>query len=131
MAERAAAYGIPGVVVDGNDVRAVYEVAEAAVQRARAGQGPTLIECKTYRWRNHTEIKGVPDPRPQEELDEWKHKDPIARLVGSLTEQGSLTQDAWQKMDADILQAVEAAVTFAKDSPFPELETALEDVFAD
>ena len=131
VAERAAAYGIPGVVVDGNDVLAVYEVAEAAVQRARAGQGPTLIECKTYRWRNHTEIQGVPDPRPSEELDEWKHKDPIARLVGSLKEQGVLTEDAWQKMDTDILQDIEDAVTFAKDSPFPELDTAVEDVFAD
>ncbi len=131
VAERAAAYGIPGVVVDGNDVLAVYEVAEAAVQRARAGQGPTLIECKTYRWRNHTEIKGIPDPRPQEELDEWKHKDPIALLVGSLKEQGVLTEDTWQKMDADIQQAIEDAVAFAQDSPFPELETAVEDVFAD
>ena len=131
VAERAAAYGIPGVVVDGNDVLAVHEVAEAAVQRARAGQGPTLIECKTYRWRNHTEIKGVPDPRPPEELDEWKHKDPIAGFVSKLTAQGSLTEDAWKKMDNDILQAVEDAVTFAKDSPFPDLDTAVEDVFAD
>ena len=131
VAERAAAYGIPGVVVDGNDVLAVYEVAEAAVQRAHAGQGPTLIECKTYRWRNHTEIKGIPDTRPQEELDEWKHKDPIARLVNSLKDQGVLTEDAWQKMDADILQEIEAAVTFAQQSPFPDIDTAVEDVFAD
>jgi pyruvate dehydrogenase E1 component alpha subunit len=64
-------------------------------------------------------------------LDEWKHKDPIARLVGSLKEQGVLTEDAWQKMDTDILQDIEDAVTFAKDSPFPELDTAVEDVFAD
>ena len=131
VAERAAAYGIPGVVVDGNDVLAVYEVAEAAVQRARAGQGPTLIECKTYRWRNHTEIKGIPDTRPHEELDEWKHKDPIARLVNSLKDQGVLTEDAWQKMDADLLQEIEAAVTFAQQSPFPDIDTAVEDVFAD
>lgn len=131
VAERAAAYGIPGVAVDGNDVLAVYEVAEAAVQRARAGQGPTLIECRTYRWRNHTEIQGVPDPRPPEEVDEWKHKDPIARLRDSLTAQGVLTEAAWNKMDDDILQAIEDAVTFAKDSPFPDLDTAVEDVFAD
>ena len=131
VAERAAAYGIPGVAVDGNDVLAVHEVAEAAVQRARAGQGPTLIECRTYRWRNHTEIKGVPDPRPPEELDEWKHRDPIARLRDSLIAQGILTEAAWKKMDDDILQAIEDAVTFAKDSPFPDLDTAVEDVFAD
>ena len=131
VTERAAAYGIPGVVVDGNDVLAVYEVAEAAVQRARAGQGPTLIECKTYRWRNHTEIQGIPDPRSSQELDEWKDRDPVARLVGSLTEQNLLTEDAWHDMDAEILQDIEDAVAFAQDSPFPELDTAVEDVFAD
>jgi pyruvate dehydrogenase E1 component alpha subunit len=131
VTERAAAYGIPGVVVDGNDVLAVYEVAEAAVQRARAGQGPTLIECKTYRWRNHTEIQGIPDPRSAQELDEWKDKDPIARLVTSLKEQRLLTEEAWQNLDAEILRAIEDAVAFAQDSPFPGLETAVEDVFAD
>lgn len=131
VADRAAAYGIPGVVVDGNDVLAVYEVAEAAVKRARAGEGPTLIECKTYRWRAHTEIKGTPDRRPLEEIEEWKQKDPIARLVGRLKELGLLTEDAWKRMDEKILQEIEQAVTFAKESPFPGLETALEDVFAD
>lgn len=131
VTERAAAYGIPGVVVDGNDVLAVYEVAEAAVQRARAGQGPTLIECKTYRWRNHTEIQGIPDPRSDQEVDEWKDKDPIARLVNSLVARGQLTEEAWQNMDAEILQSIEDAVAFAQDSPFPGLETAVEDVFAD
>lgn len=131
VADRAAAYGIPGVVVDGNDVLAVYEVAEAAVKRARAGEGPTLIECKTYRWRAHTEIKGTPDRRPLEEIEEWKQKDPIARLAARLQEQGLLTEDGWKKMDEEILRAIEDAVTFAKESPFPGLETALEDVFAD
>ena len=131
VTERAAAYGIPGVVVDGNDVLAVYEVAEAAVQRARAGQGPTLIECKTYRWRNHTEIQGIPDPRSSQELDEWKDRDPVARLVSSLSEQNLLTAEAWQSLDAEILQDIEDAVAFAQDSPFPELDTAVEDVFAD
>src|SRR5262249_41802477 len=67
VAERGMAYGVPSVVVDGNDVLAVYEVAQAAVRRARAREGPTLLECKTYRWRGHTEIKGVPDGRPAEE----------------------------------------------------------------
>src|SRR5438128_41592 len=105
VADRAAAYGIPGVVVDGNDVLAVYEVAEAAVNRARAGHGPTLIECKTYRWRAHTEIKGTPDRRPPEEVEEWKQKDPIARLVRRLTEQGLLTEDGWKRIDEEVLQA--------------------------
>lgn len=131
VAERGAAYGIPGVVVDGNDVLAVYEVAEAAVQRARAGQGPTLLECKTYRWRGHTEIKGISDPRPSEEIEAWKRKDRIASFAAKLQSQGVLTEDGWKKMDEDILQSIEAAVQFAKDSPFPDLQTAVEDVFAD
>ena len=131
VAERAAAYGIPGVVADGNDVLAVYEVAEAAVKRARAGHGPTLIECKTYRWRGHTEIKGTPDRRPPEEVEEWKQRDPIARLVKRLTEQRLLTEDGWKRMDEEILQAIDEAVVFATESPFPDLDTAVEDVFAD
>ena len=131
VVERSAAYGIPGVVVDGNDVLAVYEVAEAAVRRARAGEGPTLLECKTYRWRNHTEIKGLPDSRPPDELTTWKEKDPIARFVAHLKGQHLLTDEDWKEMDAAILQEIEQAVTFAKDSPFPSLETASEDVFAD
>jgi pyruvate dehydrogenase E1 component alpha subunit len=90
-----------------------------------------LIECKTYRWRAHTEIKGTPDRRPPEEVEEWKQKDPIARLAARLQEQGYLTEAAWKKMDEEILQAIEDAVTFAKESPFPGLDTALEDVFAD
>lgn len=130
VVERSAAYGVPGVIVDGNDVLAVYEVAAAAVRRARTGEGPTLLECKTYRWRNHTEIKGIPDPRPPEELAAWKEKDPIARFVTHLKAQRLLTDEDWQQMDAAILHEIEQAVTFAKNSPFPPLETALDDVFA-
>jgi pyruvate dehydrogenase E1 component alpha subunit len=130
VAERAAAYGIPGVVVDGNDLLAVYEVAEAAVKRARAGQGPTLIECKTYRWRGHTEIRQWPDRRPAEEVAEWKKKDPIARLAAKLTEQGVLTEESWKRMDDEILQAIAGAVTFAQESPVPDPSSALEDVLA-
>jgi len=131
VADRASAYNVPGVIVDGNDVLAVYEVAEAAVERARAGGGPTLIECKTYRWRAHTEIKGTPDRRPSEEIEEWKQKDPIGRFVSTLKAQNLLTDDAWKKMDDDILRAIEDAVTFAKESPLPDLETVMEDMFAD
>ena len=131
VADRAAAYNVPGVIVDGNDVLAVYEIAEAAVKRARAGGGPTLIECKTYRWRAHTEIKGTPDKRPAEEIEEWKHKDPIGRFVSALKAHNILTDEAWKKMDDDVLRAIEDAVTFAKESPLPDLETVLEDMFAD
>ena len=131
VAARAAGYGIPGVVVDGNDVMAVYEAAEAAVSRARTGQGPTLIECKTYRWRGHTERPGQEDPRPKEEIEEWRQRDPINRFATSLMDYGLLTEEAWQKMDADILAAIEDAVKFSEESPFPEPEAALEDIFAE
>lgn len=129
VAERGMAYGVPSVVVDGNDVLAVHEVAQAAVRRARAGEGPTLLECKTYRWRGHTEIKGAPDGRPPEEIAAWKQKDPIAQLVSRLKEQRLLTDEDWKKMDDSILQEIEQAVEFAKASPFPPLTAAVEDVF--
>jgi TPP-dependent pyruvate/acetoin dehydrogenase alpha subunit len=130
VAARAAGYGIPGVIVDGNDVLAVYAAAEAAVDRARAGDGPTLIECKTYRWRGHTERIEDVDPRPPEEIEAWRRKDPIQRLVTSLQEQALLSDEGWQKMDEEILAAIEQAVRFAADSPFPDPATAVEDVFA-
>ena len=130
VAARAAGYGIPGVVVDGNDVMAVYEAAEAAVSRARAGEGPTLIECKTYRWRGHTERPDIKDPRPPDEVEAWRQKDPIKRLVTDLMTQGLLSDEAWQNMDEEIFQEIEGAVKFAEDSPFPAPEAALEDVFA-
>jgi len=100
------------------------------VHRARAGDGPTLLECKTYRWRNHTEIKGIPDRRPAEEIAAWKERDPISRFVTALKEQRLLTDEEWKKMDEEIVQEIEHAVSFAKESPFPPLEVALEDVFA-
>ena len=131
VAARAAGYGIPGVVVDGNDVMAVYEAAEAAVNRARAGQGPTLIECKTYRWRGHTERPGQEDPRPKEEIEEWRQRDPINRFATNLMDQGLLTEEAWQKMDAEILAAIEDAVKFSEASPFPDPDAAVEDIFAE
>ena len=131
IAVQAASYGIPGVIVDGNDVLAVYEVTQAAVSRARAGEGPTLIECKTYRLSSHNEIPGMTDSRPNEEIERWRHKDPIKRLADCLMEQELLSDDEWQKMDTDILAAVEDAVKFARESPFPDPAMALEDVFAD
>jgi pyruvate dehydrogenase E1 component alpha subunit len=134
VAGRAAGYGIPGVIVDGNDVFAVYEAATKAIARARAGEGPTLIECKTYRHRAHTERKGQPDHRPQEEIALWRSdtRDPIARLVEHLKrQQGQLTDDEWKNMDNEILVRIEKAVAFAKASPFPKPEAATQDVFAE
>jgi pyruvate dehydrogenase E1 component alpha subunit len=134
VADRAAGYGIPGVTIDGNDIQAVYAAASEAIARARAGEGPSLIECKTYRHRRHTERIDQPDDRPAEEIAAWTapDKDPIARLVSELKErQGQLTEAEWQAMDADIVARIERAVAFAKASPFPTNEDALEDIFAD
>ena len=131
VADRARGYGIPGVVVDGNDVQAVHDAAAEAVARARAGDGPTLIECKTYRHRRHTERADQPDDRPREEVEAWMKDDPIDRLVTHLkAQQGQLSNDEWAALDAEVMAEIEAAVTFAKASPFPAREAANEDVFA-
>ena len=130
VAGRAAGYGIPGVIVDGNDVVAVYQAAARAVERARAGEGPTLIECKTYRWRAHTERAGQPDFRTEPELSAWQAKDPIARLVARLQEQGHLTEAGWNALDGEVMAAIEKSVAFAEASPFPKPEDALTDMYA-
>ena len=132
IATRATAYGIPGIVVDGNDVLAVREVATEAVDRARNGEGPSLIECKTYRHRRHTERATQPDARPHNEVSEWMEKDPIDRLKMALnTQQGQLTDSEWEAMDQEIIKLVDTAATFATTSPFTPVEAAGEDVFAE
>ena len=131
VAARAAGYGIPGIVVDGNDIFAVHAATAEAAARARAGDGPSLIECKTYRHRRHTERPTQVDIRPQEEIDSWLKKDPIDRLVNHLqSQQGQLTEEEWVSMDDEILQQVEASVAFARASPFPAPDRATDDVFA-
>ena len=130
VAARAAGYGIPGVVVDGNDIFAVYQAANRAVDRARSGGGPTLIECKTYRQRAHTECRDQPDPRDPAEIEAWKGKDPIAQLERQLREQGHLDDAGMQAMEREIIAALEAAAVFAEASPFPLPEQATDDVFA-
>jgi TPP-dependent pyruvate/acetoin dehydrogenase alpha subunit len=132
VADRAVGYGIPGVVVDGNDVLAVFHAAEQAVARARAGEGPSLIECKTYRHRRHTERPDQPDARPAEEIERWIEKDPIARLRAALTrQQGQFSDEEWEELDRAVLERIEGAVAYAKASPFPALDDALVDVYAD
>src|SRR3954452_4989786 len=130
VAARAAGYGIPGVVVDGNDVIAVQQAANAAVDRARAGAGPTLIECKTYRWRAHTERKGQPDPRDPAEREAWMRRDPIVLLERRLRDQGELDDTGLQAIEDEIAQALDAAIAFAEASPFPLPEQATDDVFS-
>ena len=129
IADRAAAYGIPGVVVDGNDVLAVYEAAGKAVERARKGEGPTLIECKTYRHKGHSRI----DPakyRPREEVEEWLRKDPIKLFKEKLLKEKLLSEVEIQGIEMEVTNEIEKAVKFAVESPYPKPEEALEDVYA-
>jgi len=130
VAGRAAGYGIPGVVVDGNDVIAVFQAANQAVERARSGGGPTVIECKTYRWRAHTERRGQPDPRDAAEREAWLRRDPIALLERQLRGQEELDDAGLAAIEGDIKGAIERAVTFADASPFPLPEQATDDVFS-
>jgi pyruvate dehydrogenase E1 component alpha subunit len=129
VADRATAYGIPGKVVDGNDVLAVYDVAREAVGRARRGEGPTLIECKTYRQKGHSRF----DPatyRPKDEVQEWLSRDPISRFKARLLEMNILSETRANQIEEDAIAEVAKAVRFAMESPFPEPEAALEDLYA-
>jgi len=129
IADRAAGYGIPGIVVDGNDVLAVFEAARVAVERARRGEGPTLIECKTYRLKGHSRF----DPatyRPKEEVDEWLKRDAIARFQAKLLDMGVLTEAEVQRTVQEAKNDVEKATKFALESSFPEPLEALDDVYA-
>ena len=129
LSDRAQAYGIPGKTVDGNDVLAVYKAVGEAVTRARKGEGPTLVECKTYRQRGHFE--GDPQTyKAKEEVEEWMKKDPIPRFRKQLIEMGVLTEDDADKISQKMKEEIEKAVKFAEGSPFPAPEEALEDVYA-
>ncbi|MBM9613852.1 thiamine pyrophosphate-dependent dehydrogenase E1 component subunit alpha [Desulfobulbus rhabdoformis] len=129
IADRAAGYDMPGVIVDGNDVVAVYEAITAAVERARKGEGPSLVECKTYRWRGHFEGDAC-TYRSDDELDEWVKKDPIPRFAKKLLDDGILTQKELDKLNADIDDELAAAITFAEESPLPEPADMFDDVYA-
>jgi TPP-dependent pyruvate/acetoin dehydrogenase alpha subunit len=129
IADRAAGYGFPGVVVDGNDVLAVRDVAAEAVARARAGDGPTLIEAKSYRVTPHSAATKT-DLRPVEELDAWRAKDPILRFSRMLADEHGFEPARLEEIEAQAKRDVEEAVEFALASPRPEPEAALEDVYA-
>jgi pyruvate dehydrogenase E1 component alpha subunit len=126
--DRAKAYGFPGISIDGNDVIAVYTTTKEAIARARRGEGPTLIEMKTYRWYGHSEIDPA-DYRTQEEVEEWKKKDPLPRFEKYLLEQGVITPADKEKMTAQIAKEHEEASEWAAKSPLPAPEEAIEDVY--
>jgi pyruvate dehydrogenase E1 component alpha subunit len=126
---RAVAYGIPGITVDGNDVLAVYETTDKAIQRARAGEGPSLIECETYRWRGHHE--GDPNQgrryRTMEEVQEWVKKCPIKRFEEKLVEEKVLSKTKIKNISEEIGKKIEEAVEFANQSPLPDPQDIFED----
>jgi TPP-dependent pyruvate/acetoin dehydrogenase alpha subunit len=129
IAERAAAYRMRGVTVDGNDVPALFAAAGQAIDAARAGAGPTLLEAMTYRWRGHHE--GDPMTyRAREELERWRARDPIAAFRGWLGAQGWLGEPEDAALRADVAAEIERATAFARSSPWPAPEAALEDVHA-
>lgn len=126
---RAKAYGFPGITIDGNDLIEVIKSAHEAVERARSGKGPTLIEMETYRWMGHSKSdRGK--YRTKAEIEEWKKRDPIARYEKLLCEHGLLTEEKIKVIDEKINQKVKASVEYAKQSPKPEPEEVLSDVYA-
>lgn len=129
IGERAAAYNIPGYVIDGNDIVQVYNTVKKAVEHARSGKGPVFIECKTYRWYGH--YLGDPEVyRNKEDVKEWIGKEPIARFVAALDEAGILTQAEAEKLDKAALEAMDEAEAFAMDSPPPAPETLTQGLWA-
>lgn len=128
LADRAASYGIPGVIADGMDAIDVYEKARVAVTRARQGDGPTLLECKTYRFGGH--YYGDPGGyRSDEEIEKWRKRDPIPSLRAKLLQSAVATIEELDQMDARCQQTIEEAVAFARESALPAPEAALEDVY--
>lgn len=129
VADRACAYNIPGVTVDGQDAEAVYAVVKTAVERARAGEGPTLIEAKTYRYMGHSRT----DPatyRPAGELEQWKQRDPIDILAQRMIDDGQLTAAQLEDMRRAAQQLVQEATEWAMNEPNPPLESLFEDIWA-
>ena len=125
---RGTAYNIPGYTVDGNDVFAVNEAASKAIERAKAGEGPTLIECKTYRWMGHW--TGDPQVyRTREEVEEWKKKCPIKRLRKYMLDNKLLTENEAVKIENERQEQVDEATLFALESPEPDPALVLDDVF--
>jgi pyruvate dehydrogenase E1 component alpha subunit len=128
IADRAASYGIPGVMVDGNDIIAVYEAVGEAVTRARRGEGPTLIEAKTMRMRGHYE--GDPEPyRSKEEIEEWKKKDPLDRFTKKLIEEKVLVAGDVETKRNQFIKEINEAIQFAKEAPFPDASEVTSGVF--
>src|SRR5262249_32951493 len=129
VASRSASYGISGVDLDGNDVLAIYQAAGEAVRRAREGEGPTLLECRTYRTRPHAEGMGDFTYRTRDEVDSWKTRCPIARLRARICEAKTAPISEIEAIEAEVEEIVEDAQHFAESSAWPGPETAVRFVF--
>jgi len=130
IAHRAAAYGMPGIEVDGQDVIAVYHVVKAAAARARAGEGPSLIEARTYRYHDHcTTLYPSFEQRSVEEIEHWKHRDPIELLRARMIDEFGFQSGALDEVEAQVLEEIEASVQFSRISPLPEPHEAFTHVF--
>lgn len=129
---RGEPFGVPGVTVDGNDVEAVYATVTQAAERARSGGGPTLVEAMTYRWHGHNEGEEVfaGDYRPDEEIEEWREKDPILRLRAALADRGVIDDARYDEIAESQKTKVTEGLEFAKNSPQPDAAEALTDVFS-
>ncbi|MDK2901744.1 MAG: acetoin:2,6-dichlorophenolindophenol oxidoreductase subunit alpha [Thermosediminibacterales bacterium] len=132
ISERAKAYGIPGYTVDGNDVEAVRECMQKAIERAKNGEGPTLIECKTYRWTGHhagDAMNGIAY-RSREEMEAWKQKCPIKSYEKKLLERGIIDKDFIRKTRDELEKEIKEAIEYGENSPYPEPHEIFEDVLA-
>jgi pyruvate dehydrogenase E1 component alpha subunit len=131
IAAHAAPYDMPGVVVDGNDVLAVHAATGDAVTRARRGEGPSLLECKTYRWHFHAmRAARPPETRPAEEIASWKAGDPVARLEQHMVGRAMLSPDELRAIRDQVTSELDEAVAFADASPFPDPKDLMADMFA-
>jgi len=132
IVDRAAGYGMPGVIVDGMDVVAVHEAAVEAAARARRGEGPSLIEAKTYRFYNHHGIQNLGlKYRTDDEVAEWKQRDPIFTFEDRLIEAGTATRDDFDGIWAELRADIAAAIEFAEASPLPDPSMVLADVYTE
>ena len=130
IADRAQAYGFEGVVVDGTDVLAVYREARRAIETARAGGGPTLIECETLRMEGHA-VHDDASYVPSELLEEWRKRDPVERFSAWLREHASLTTDEEEALGGEVKRTLEEALRRAEESPLPDPDTVSDGVYAD
>ncbi len=134
IADRARGHDMPGIIINGNDVVEVFETTTEAVARARRGEGPTLIECKTYRWEGHVvgeeAFLGKKSYRPAEEIAEWKKRCPLLSFENRFTANGMCSQIELDTIKAEVKHDLEEAVQYAIDSPLPAPEEAMEDMFS-